>query len=128
MKILVVEDNLTDLKLTEQVLGESGHEIISVELAERGLARIKETKPDVVLVDLNLPGMTGLALARRLREDAETRQVPIVAISAYPEKFSKAQVLEAGCDVFLCKPLNTRTLCRDLEKATARKREGSQGL
>ena len=123
MKILIVEDNPTDLKLTEHVLCEAGHQVISVELAEQSLTTIKRTKPDMILIDLNLPGMTGLKLAKILREDEETMQVPIVAISAYPERFSRGAVAAAGCIGYLAKPLNTRTLADQLEAMAAKKPE-----
>jgi len=121
MKILIVEDNPTDLKLSEQVLSEAGHQIISAELAEQSFAKIKRTKPDLILMDLNLPGMTGLKLAKMLRDDKETMDVPIIAISAYVERFSRAAVTAAGCDGYLAKPLNTRTLAHQLEAIALKK-------
>lgn len=110
MKILIVEDDPTDLKLLSAVLDASGHQVFGRRSAEEAAEEIKLQPPDVILLDLKLPGMDGLALARLLKRDAATRPIPIVAITAAREKFSREDVLAAGCDAFIYKPVNTRQL------------------
>ncbi len=110
MKILVVEDQEIESKLAVHVLSAAGHDVSSAEAAEEALAEIRESHPTVILMDLSLPGMDGLTLVRKLKADPVTRDIHIVAITSYPEKFSMEAALEAGCDAYLGKPLSTRTL------------------
>jgi CheY-like chemotaxis protein len=110
MKILVVEDQPIELKLAVHVLSAAGHNVECADAAEKVLAVIKEDRPNVILLDLLLPGMDGLTLARRLKADPATRDIVIVAITSNPEKYSMAQALAAGCDAYIEKPLSTRTL------------------
>ena len=110
MNILLVEDDPTDMKLLSAVLKYSGHRVLEKASAEQAADEIKASKPEVILLDLKLPGMDGLALARRLKQDPATKHIPIVAITAAPETFSKSAALAAGCDAYIGKPVNTRKL------------------
>jgi CheY-like chemotaxis protein len=110
MKILVVEDQRIESKLAVHVLSAAGHDVASADAAEQALAAIKADHPNVILMDLSLPGMDGLTLVRKLKADPATRDIHIVAITSYPEKFSMAEALAAGCDAYLGKPISTRTL------------------
>jgi len=115
LQILIIEDTPSDLKLARHVLMDAGHRVSGVEAAEQALQAVKENRPQVILLDMGLPGMDGLALARMLKADPETRNIHIVAATSFPEKFSKAEALAAGCDAYLVKPLNTRSLPGQLE-------------
>ena len=110
IKILVVEDQPAELKLAVHVLSAAGHEVDRAIAAEQALAAIETNRPTVILLDLSLPGMDGLTLARKLKADRATSDILIVAVTSYPEKFTMAEALEAGCDAFLHKPVSTRTL------------------
>jgi two-component system cell cycle response regulator len=110
MKILVVEDQAIESKLAVHVLSAAGHDVTHADAADEALAAIKADHPTVILMDLLLPGMDGLTLVRKLKADPATRDIPIVAITSHPEKFPMADVLAAGCDAYLGKPINTRTL------------------
>jgi len=110
MKILVVENQAIESKLAVHVLSAAGHDVSRAEAAEEALAAIRENHPTVILMDLSLPGMDGLTLVRKLKADPATRDIHIVAVTSYPEKFSREEALEAGCDAYLGKPLSTRTL------------------
>ena len=110
MKILVVEDQPVELKLAVHVLSAAGHEVARADAAEEALTAIKADSPDLVLLDMWLPGMDGLTLVKKLKADPDTRDILIVAVTSYPEKFTRAQALAAGCDAYLAKPLSTRTL------------------
>lgn len=121
-EVLYALPGMDGLTLTRQIKAdETTRHIIVVALtafakvdramaADQALAHIKEDRPTVILLDLSLPGMDGLNLARQLKADPATRGILIVAITSYPEKFSSAEVLEAGCDAYLHKPISTRTL------------------
>jgi len=114
MKILVIEDHATQLKLAHHVLSDAGHEVGKAVTAEQAFAAIKADRPQLILLDLSLPGMDGLELARKLKADPETRAILIVAVTSYPEQYSKAAALAAGCDAYLPKPINTRELSSQL--------------
>jgi len=125
LKILVIEDNTVDIKLANLVLSTIGHEVSVAEAAEHAFAAIKEDRPQLILLDLNLPGMDGLALARKLKADPDTRDICVVAVTFYPEQYPKAAALAAGCDAYLLKPLDTRELSGQLT-AVAEGGGGSQ--
>lgn len=116
MKVLVIEDEPTSLKLEHIVMASAGYNVTTGESAEEALRMIKKDKPSVILVDLKLPGMDGLELARRLRTDKETKDIVIVAVTGRPSQFSKQMALDAGCDAYIIKPINTRTITADVTK------------
>ena len=110
MNILLVEDDPTDMKLLSAVLNYSDHRVLEKASAEQAADEIKARKPEVILLDLKLPGMDGLTLARRLKQDPATKHIPIVAITSAPEVFSESAALAAGCDAYIVKPLRYKEL------------------
>ena len=124
MKILVIEDYPLQLKLAHCVLSAAGHAVTDAEAAEAAYLEIRKDRPEVILLDLALPGMDGLTLVRMLKADVETRDIPVVAVTAFPELFSKAAALEAGCDAYLVKPLDTRALAQQVEAVVAKRQTG----
>jgi two-component system cell cycle response regulator DivK len=110
VRVLVVEDQPIESKLAVTVLSAAGHEVERADAAEEALMMIKESQPDVILLDLSLPGMNGFALVRQLKGDPTTRGIPIVAVTSNPEEFSRAEAMSAGCDAYFPKPLSTRAL------------------
>ena len=110
MNILVVEDEPTSLKLIHLVLASEGFEVTEAQAVGNAIQRILETEPQVILLDLELPGTDGLTLTRWLKGDAKTRHIAIIALTAYPERFTREIALEAGCDGYIVKPINTRKL------------------
>lgn len=121
MNILIIEDDPTDMKLLSAVLKAGDHRVLEKATAEQALEEIKARHPEVILLDLQLPGMDGLALARLLKQDPETQHIPIVAITAAREKFSKEEALAAGCDAYIVKPVDTRKLSDQIVSAAAQK-------
>jgi len=116
LKILVIEDSTSDLKLAQHVLISAGHDVSGAEAVQEALQAVKRDKPHIILLDLLLPGTDGLVLARQLKSDPETRDIPIVAATSFPEGFPRADVLAAGCNAYLVKPINTRCLPELLEE------------
>jgi len=108
--LLVVDDNPENLKLILMLLANSGHELITATDALQALKAIEHRVPDLILLDLQLPGMDGLELTRRLRADAHTRSIPIVAVTAYAMKGDEDKARDAGCDDYLVKPIDKRLL------------------
>jgi CheY-like chemotaxis protein len=116
LNILVIEDNPSHLKLAHLVLSAAGYNVNDAGAAEQALEAIKKDKPQLILLDLELPGMDGLTLVRQLKADPETADIQIVAVTSFPERFSQTEALAAGCVAFLAKPINTRTLPGQLEQ------------
>lgn len=112
--ILVIDDNPVNLKLAAEVLLADGHAIIRAEDAEQALSLLETHMPDLVLTDLALPRMDGLELTRRLKADPRYCHLPVVALTASAMKGDEARVLEAGCDAYIAKPIDTRTLAAQI--------------
>ena len=108
--ILVVDDNATNLKLVSDVLAFDGYSILKAVDAEAAQEIIRATRPDLILMDIALPGMDGLTLTRQLKADAHTRDIVIVALTAFAMKGDDIKAREAGCDGYITKPFDTRAL------------------
>jgi CheY-like chemotaxis protein len=108
--ILVIDDNPVNLKLAAEVLLADGHAVIRAEDAEQALSLLERQMPDLVLTDIALPRMDGLELTRRLKGDPRYQHLPVIALTASAMKGDEARVLEAGCDAYIAKPIDTRTL------------------
>ena len=113
--VLIVEDNPRNLKLVRDVLGHAGYETLEAPDAEAGLALAREKRPDLVLMDINLPGMTGVEALAHLRADAATAAIPVAALTAYAMKDDRARILAAGFDGYLEKPVDVRALPEQVE-------------
>jgi CheY-like chemotaxis protein len=120
-KILVVDDNPTNLKLVSDVLGFEGHEILQAVDAEAAQAIIAGPLPELILMDIALPGMDGLALTRQLKADARTRHIRIIALTAFAMKGDEQKALDAGCDGYITKPIDTRKLPQQVAERLAEK-------
>ncbi len=108
--ILVVDDNSTNRKLVSDVLGFDGYRILEAGDAEVAQEIVRKTPPDLILMDIALPGMDGLTLTRLLKVSDATRHIIIVAVTAFAMKGDDAKAREAGCDGYITKPIDTRTL------------------
>jgi CheY-like chemotaxis protein len=108
--ILVVDDNDPGLVLARVVLESKGFLVDTAGSAAEVLERLKERKPDLILMDLQLPGQDGLTLTRQLNADPATRAILIVALTAHAMPGDREEALAAGCIGYISKPINTRTL------------------
>jgi two-component system cell cycle response regulator DivK len=108
--ILIVDDNPTNLKLARVMLAAEGYEVRVAVDAEEALKMLDGFHPRLILMDLQLPGMDGLSLTRRLKEDPATSDVAILALTAYAMKGDEEKARQAGCDGYITKPIDTRTL------------------
>jgi two-component system cell cycle response regulator DivK len=115
MRVLIVEDNPRNLKLVRDVLGHAGYETLEAADAESGIALARAQRPDLVLMDINLPGMTGIDALAQLRADSETAAIPVAALTAYAMKDDRARILAAGFDGYLEKPVDVRALPAQVE-------------
>ena len=119
-KILVVEDNAANARLAEFLLRKAGHEVLVAEDAATGIALAKEKRPDLLLMDIQLPGMDGLEATRLLKADPATSKIPVIALTALAMKGDAERILAAGCDGYLAKPYGHDEFLRAVEAALAR--------
>jgi two-component system cell cycle response regulator DivK len=105
-RILVVEDNERNLKLVRDVLQFAGYDVILARSGEQGVALARERAPDLVLMDLQLPTMDGTEALRILRDDPLTREIPVIAVTAFAMKDDRERALRAGFDSYLEKPIS----------------------
>lgn len=121
--ILVVDDNPQNLRLARMVLRSAGYDVHTAVDAETALVALDTLTPSLIVMDVQLPGMDGLALTRRLKADPARAHIPIVALTAYAMKGDQEKALAAGCDGYLSKPIDAdilpRVVAEHLEK-TAR--------
>jgi two-component system cell cycle response regulator DivK len=113
--VLIVEDNERNLKLVRDVLGFAGFSVLEARDAEAGVELARLQKPDVVLMDINLPGMNGFEALAALRGDPLTASIPVLAVTAYAMKDDRARILAAGFDGYVEKPVDVRALPGQVE-------------
>jgi len=118
--ILVVDDNAVNLKLVAYLMKANGYDVHTASDAETATASIAEHRPRLILMDLQLPGIDGLELTRRLKADPTTRDIIIVAVTAYAMKGDHEKALAAGCDDYVTKPIDTRKLPETIARHLAR--------
>ena len=117
--ILVVEDSFTNLKLVEALLKRQGFNVLAASNAQEALAILKHAHPELILLDLQLPDMDGLQLARLLKKDADTKNIKIIALTASSQPKDKESARESGCDEYITKPFDTRELLEAISKLVA---------
>ena len=115
--VLVVEDNETNMKLLLFILKSRGYEALSATNADEALAALKTALPRLILMDLQLPGIDGLALTRKLKADPRTEPIPVIAVTAFAMKGDKEKALDAGCADYLTKPIHRLDLIRMLDES-----------
>lgn len=108
--ILVVDDNQANSKLVRVLLASEGYAIRTAADAEEALRILVEFRPRIILMDVQLPGMNGLDLTRRLKSDPATRDIVVLVLTAFAMKGDEQRALEAGCDGYVAKPIDTRAL------------------
>jgi len=109
-KILIVEDNPRNMRLLEMTLRAKGYTLLEAIDGGEALDMAVRERPDLIIMDIQLPKVNGLAVTRKLRGMPEFRHIPIIAITAYAMKGDRERVIRAGCDAYLPKPINTREL------------------
>ena len=109
-KILIVEDNPQNMRLFEMTLRPKGYRLLTATDGEEALDMATRDKPDLIIMDIYLPKVSGLEVTKRLRQMPAFNHVPIIAVTAHAMKGDKEKIIEAGCDAYLPKPINTRQL------------------
>ena len=109
-RILIVEDSPQNMRLLEMVLRNKSYTLLKATDGEEALDMAMRERPDLIIMDIQLPKMNGLEVAKKLRETPAFSHTPIIAITAYAMKGDKERVIESGCNAYLSKPINTREL------------------
>lgn len=110
MKILIIEDNPVNRLLLKKILIHNGVDVLEAEDGEIGIELARSQIPNLILLDLQLPEIDGYAVAKTLKVDESTKHIPLIAVSANVREVDKVKAIEAGCEGFIEKPMNTRTI------------------
>jgi CheY-like chemotaxis protein len=117
--ILIVDDNPIDLKLTSTLLDVKGFEVEAAVDAEQAQLLLRRMVPDLMVVDIALPGMDGLTLTRLIKGDARLAHVPVVALTAFVKRGDEEQAAAAGCERYFTKPIDTQSFAEDIAATLA---------
>ena len=109
-RILVVEDQLDNRQIMHDLLESAGYEVLEAHSGDEGIALAENEQPDLILMDIQLPGVDGYEATRQIKAKAELREIPIIAVTSYALSGDKAQAIEAGCDAYFAKPVSPRNL------------------
>ena len=115
-KILIVEDNEKNMYLMNFILTKSGYEVIKCGTGEEAVETAVKEKPDLVIMDIQLPGIDGLEATKRIRVSEADGNIPIVAVTSYAMSGDKERVLAAGCNGYIEKPINPETFLAEVQK------------
>jgi len=113
--VLLVEDNEQNLELAQFLLEEAGHEVVAARDAGEARAAWASHQPDIVLMDMHLPGTDGMSLVRELRATPALARVPIIAVTAHAMRGDREQFLAGGCDGYIAKPIRPATFVAEIE-------------
>jgi two-component system cell cycle response regulator DivK len=107
--ILIIEDDKTNMCLIRSVLALGKCQILEAENAEKGIQLARKHQPDLILMDIRLPEMSGLEATRLLKDDSDLTNIPVVALTGYSREEDEHEAINAGCEAFLAKPIDIRT-------------------
>jgi len=113
--ILVVEDNALNMKLVKSLLTIGKHDMLEAPDAETGITLARDKRPDLILMDIQLPGMDGLTATRIIKEDPSVKDIPIVAFTSFAMEGDEEKAMEVGCAGYITKPLNTQNFLKTVE-------------
>ncbi len=123
--ILIIEDNEPNRRLARDLLQVHGYRTIEAETAEHGIAVAAEQRPDLVVMDIHLPGIGGIEALARLRAETATRTVPVLAFTASVMAQDRSEIMAAGFDAFVSKPLDLEAFVQTVAAVIAQRRTGS---
>jgi len=115
-KVFIVEDNDLNMKLFTDLLVANSYEVGSTMDGRDAVEKIKEFKPSLVLMDIQMPEISGLEVARMLKDDEETKNIPIVAVTAFAMKGDEEKIREGGCDDYITKPISILSFLQTVAK------------
>ena len=115
-KILIIEDNKLNMKLVRELLKLEKYQIIEAENAETGIELAKAHQPDLILMDIQLPGMSGFEATKILKENTLLQNIPVIALTSYAMKGDEDKAYEAGCNGYITKPIDTQKFLEYVSK------------
>ena len=115
-KILLVEDNAVNRRLAGFLLRSQGYQVREAATAQEAFEVLKAERPDLILMDVQLPGMDGLEATKKLKEDPATRDIPVVAVTSYAMKGDREKALAAGCAGYITKPIDKATFVQEVSR------------
>jgi len=115
-RILVIEDNETNMYLIGFILRKNGHEVIRARSGEEGVELALKERPDLIIMDIQLPGIDGLETTKRIRKSRTDGTIPIIALTSYAMTGDREKALKAGCTGYIEKPINPDTFIGEIEK------------
>jgi two-component system cell cycle response regulator DivK len=121
LRILVIEDSPVNMALTVAMLENAGHEILQADHASAGLERARREQPDLVLMDIQLPDIDGLAATRMLKADPRTAHLPVIALTAFAMKGDEDDTRAAGCDGYVTKPIRYKDFLAEMDSVMRRR-------
>ena len=127
IRTLIIEDNENNMYLTSFLLENSGHRVIQAFDGHKGVELARESIPDLILLDIQLPKMNGYEVARQLRSDPALVSIPIVAITSYAMPGDREKALEAGCNGYIKKPIDPDTFIAEIESFLTTDEDNSSG-
>jgi len=113
--ILVVEDNELNMRLFHDLLKANGYNILKAHDGLEGLQMAREHRPDLILMDIQLPGISGLAASKTIKEDDVLRTIPIIAVTAFAMKGDEDKIRDAGCDAYIAKPISAPSFLKTVK-------------
>jgi len=125
--ILIIEDNAVNMKLSSLIVRSAGHSVLCAIDAETGLTLARESQPDLILMDVQLPGMDGVAATAILKQDPVTAAIPVIALTAQAMKADQEKCRTAGCDAYIVKPFHYPELRSAIEDLLASRRPSADG-
>jgi two-component system, cell cycle response regulator DivK len=120
--VLVVEDNELNLKLLHDLLEYQGYTVIATRLGEPALGLARQYKPDLIVMDIQLPDISGMEATQRLKSDEQTRDIPVIAVTAFAMSGDAARILSSGCNAYVSKPFNVAEFLQLVEHWTSETR------
>ena len=114
--ILVIEDNALNMKLVRSLLNLGEFNVLEAQDAEKGIHLARKHRPDLILMDIQLPGMDGLSATRNIKGDSELKDIPVVALTSYAMQGDEKKAKEAGCTGYISKPIDTRKFIQSISQ------------
>lgn len=115
-KILIVEDNDLNLKLFRDLLGAHGYETVETKEGKEALSLCREIMPDLILMDIQLPEISGLDITRKIKAESDIKSIPIIAVTAFAMKDDEEKILQAGCQAYISKPISITPFLDTIKK------------
>ncbi len=115
-KILIVEDNELNMKLFHDLLEVHGYETIQTKDGREALGLAREHRPDLILMDIQLPEVSGLEVTKWIKDDEELKSIPVIAVTAFAMKGDEEKIRNGGCEAYIAKPISVSTFLKTIEK------------